>query len=177
MRSHSSKSVLSGSNSSGSSGYGGKPPTITNTELPKRNKDKSRKKKKLKSSTPEGTQLEDTNDSKKQTVEVTIEESSEPAADAIESKEFTTESDTNETPKSEKPLKARPPPLVCKFSFPVRLFAYFNVFFLSVTNSGAKQEQSANECPLIPTSVSKSDRLKDVSIHSISMYLLYGGFS
>ncbi|GAB0092306.1 Period circadian protein [Sergentomyia squamirostris] len=50
----SSKSRHSGSNSSGSSGYGGKPSTqassdVTSQQVPKRTKDKERKKKKLKS--------------------------------------------------------------------------------------------------------------------------------
>ncbi|KAL9886226.1 period circadian regulator isoform 1-T3 [Glossina fuscipes fuscipes] len=52
QRSGSSKSRLSGSHSSGSSGYGGKPSTQTSSEIhiPKRGKDKARKKKKLKCS-------------------------------------------------------------------------------------------------------------------------------
>ncbi|XP_059620857.1 period circadian protein isoform X2 [Phlebotomus argentipes] len=54
QRSGSSKSRHSGSNSSGSSGYGGKPSTqassdVTSQQVPKRTKDKERKKKKLKS--------------------------------------------------------------------------------------------------------------------------------
>uniref|UniRef100_A0A7G3A994 Period circadian protein n=5 Tax=Lutzomyia TaxID=252607 RepID=A0A7G3A994_LUTLO len=67
QRSGSSKSRHSGSNSSGSSGYGGKPSTqassdVTSQQVPKRTKDKERKKKKLKSNLQALTMIADATD-------------------------------------------------------------------------------------------------------------------